>query len=84
MSTDRGAEPSLGGRGSANEMCSGCGAILPCLGPPFAAAATNIVITIDRFLHMGKNFAPLLPPSFPAISDGLIGLRIMRECGLQG
>ena len=50
MSTDRGAEPSLGGRGSANEMCSGCGAILPCLGPPFAAAATKIIITIASFI----------------------------------
>ena len=45
---------SLGARGSATEMCSGCSAISPCFAPPIAAAANNNVITMDSLVSMGR------------------------------
>ena len=45
---------SLGARGSATEMCSGCSAISPWFAPPIAAAATNNVITIDSLVSVGR------------------------------
>ena len=44
---------SLGARGSATEMCSGCSAISPWFAPAIAAAATN-VITIDSLVSVGR------------------------------
>ena len=45
---------SLGARGSATEMCSGCSAISPWFAPPIAAAAINNVITIDSLVSVGR------------------------------
>ena len=45
---------SLGARGSATEMCSGCSAISPWFAPPIAAAANNNVITMDSLVSMGR------------------------------
>ena len=44
---------SLGARGSATEMSSGCSAISPWFAPAIAAAATN-VITIDSLVSVGR------------------------------
>ena len=44
---------SLGARGSATEMSSGCSAISPWFAPAIAATATN-VITIDSLVSVGR------------------------------
>ena len=45
---------SLGARGSATEMCSGCSAMSPWFATPIAAAAINNVITIDSLVSVGR------------------------------